>query len=152
MPPCRIYVAPSVQRHNVWLMPTTGVSCSNAAKTQNPLKLAGVPQTTGPISAASRPKFTILRGHLESILLLNKFFPIVDMCLSWKDIARKIVRWCADGDFLRHFGVLYFERAACSTFQTCIINSHEGHTTCRSMVDIRSATAEIRRGKKEERR
>jgi len=33
-----------------------------------------VPQTTGPISAASRPKFTILWGHLEEILLLNKFF------------------------------------------------------------------------------
>jgi len=32
----------------------------NAAKTRNLLKLAGVPQTTGPISAASRPKFTIL--------------------------------------------------------------------------------------------
>ena len=33
------------------------------------------------ISAASEPKFTILRGHMEIILLLNKFFPIVDMCL-----------------------------------------------------------------------
>jgi len=34
-------VAPSVQRRKVWLMPTTGVPCSYAAKTQNPLKLAG---------------------------------------------------------------------------------------------------------------
>jgi len=33
-----------------------------AAKTQNPLKFAGVPQTTGPISAARGPKFTILWG------------------------------------------------------------------------------------------
>ena len=31
-------------------------------------------QTTGPISADGRPKFTILCGHLEKILLLNKFF------------------------------------------------------------------------------
>ena len=31
-----------------------------AAKTRKPLKLAGVSQTTEPISAASRPKFTIL--------------------------------------------------------------------------------------------
>jgi len=61
--------------------------CSNAAKTWNPLKLAGVPQTPEPISAASGPKFTILWGHLEEILLLNKFFPIVDMCLSCEDIA-----------------------------------------------------------------
>ena len=34
--------------------------CSNAAKTQNPLKFAGVPQTNETISAASGPKFTIL--------------------------------------------------------------------------------------------
>ena len=34
-----------VQRCKVWLMPTARVPCSNAAKTQNPLKLAGVPQT-----------------------------------------------------------------------------------------------------------
>jgi len=44
----------------VSLTPTTRVPCSNAAKTQNPLKLAGVPQTTEPISAASGPKFAIL--------------------------------------------------------------------------------------------
>jgi len=37
-------------------MPTTTVPCSNAAKTQNPLKFAGVPQTSGPISAASGPQ------------------------------------------------------------------------------------------------
>jgi len=41
--------------------------CSNAAKTRKPLKFAGVPQTTGSISAASRPKFTILWGHVEDI-------------------------------------------------------------------------------------
>ena len=58
----------------VWLTPTTRVPCSNAAKTRNPLKLPGVPQTNETISAASGPKFTILWGHLEEILLLNKFF------------------------------------------------------------------------------
>ena len=47
---------------------------SNAAKTRNQLKFAGVPQTGQPISAASRPKFTILWGHVDDILLLNKFF------------------------------------------------------------------------------
>ena len=30
--------------------------------------------TGKPISAATGPKFTILRGHVEDILLLNKFF------------------------------------------------------------------------------
>jgi len=34
--------------------------CSNAAKTRNPLKFAGVTQTPEPISAVSGPKFTIL--------------------------------------------------------------------------------------------
>jgi len=52
--------------------------CSNAAKTLNQLKFGGVPQTNETISAASGPKFTVLWGHLEDILLLNKFFPIVD--------------------------------------------------------------------------
>jgi len=60
----------------------------------------------------------------------------------------KVVRWCPDGDFLTTFCVLYLQRAPCSTFQTCILNSHEGHTMCVSMVDIQSTTAEIRRGKK----
>jgi len=47
-------VAPSVQRRKVWLTPTTTVPCSNAAKTRNPLKYAGVPQTPEPISAISQ--------------------------------------------------------------------------------------------------
>ena len=44
----------------VWFTPTTRVPCSNAAKTRNPLKVPGVPQTNERISAASGPKFTIL--------------------------------------------------------------------------------------------
>jgi len=61
----------------------------NAAKTQNPLKLAGVPQTTGPISAVSGPKFAILSGHLEEILLLNKFV----FQLSIRALVAKIQRY-----------------------------------------------------------
>jgi len=49
------------------------MSCSNAAKTRNPLKFAVVPQTRQQISAVSKPKFTILSEHVEEILLLNKF-------------------------------------------------------------------------------
>jgi len=45
-------------------------ACSNAAKTRKPFKFAGVPQTRQRISAARRPKFAILWGHLEDILLL----------------------------------------------------------------------------------
>ena len=65
----------------VWLTPTTLLLCSNAAKTRNPLKFAGVPKTTGSISAASGPKFTILWGHVTyDILLLNKFFFRLSIC------------------------------------------------------------------------
>ena len=52
----------------------TKVPCSNAAKTRSPLKVVGVPQTRQQISTASGPKFTILSGHVEEVLLLNKFF------------------------------------------------------------------------------
>ena len=58
----------------VWLTPTTRVPCSNATKTRNPLKLAGVPQTNETILAGSGPKFTILWVHVEEILLLKSFF------------------------------------------------------------------------------
>jgi len=52
----------SVQRRKVWLTPTAEVPCSNAAKTRNPSKFAGVPQTRQQFSAIIGPKFTILRG------------------------------------------------------------------------------------------
>jgi len=51
----------------LWLTPTTRVPCSNAAKTRNPLKLSGVPQTNETFSAAGGPKFTILWGHVGDI-------------------------------------------------------------------------------------
>ena len=71
---------------------------------------------------------------------LASFFWSSIRALVPKIKPNKVVRWCRDCDFLRHFCVLYF--------QTCILNSPSGHTMCRSMVDIHSATTEIRRGKK----
>jgi len=44
-----------VQRRKVWPTPNTGVPCSNAAKTQNPLKFAGVHQSNEKIAAVSGP-------------------------------------------------------------------------------------------------
>ena len=90
----------------VWLTPTTRVPCSNTAKTQNQLKFVGVPRTRQQISAVSGPKFTILWGHVEDILVLNKlFFPIVDMCLNCEDIAQQtcgmVPRWRFLATFLR---------------------------------------------------
>jgi len=58
----------------VWMTPTTRMLCSNAAKMRNRLKLAGVTQTLQQISTVSGPKFAILWGHVEAILLFNKFF------------------------------------------------------------------------------
>jgi len=54
--------------------PCTSLPCSNAAKTRNPLKFAGVPQTNETISAASGPNFTIIGRDVEEVLLFNKFF------------------------------------------------------------------------------
>jgi len=75
-------MAPSVQRHKVWLTPTTIVPCSNAAKTPNPLKFAGVPQTTKqsqPLVGRSSPYYgDIWRRYC----CLTKFFRIVDTCFD----------------------------------------------------------------------
>jgi len=79
------------------------------------------------------------------ILLFNTVFPIVQTYLSSEDIARQT---CAIVRRWRFFCVLYFQLAACSTFQTSILNSHYNHIMCRSVIDIQSATAEIRRGMK----
>jgi len=52
---------------------------------------------------ASRPKFTILWGHVEEVLLLNNFFRLsiglrALVAKIWPD---KFARLCRDGDFLR---------------------------------------------------
>jgi len=55
-----------------------------------------------------------LWGRVEEILLLNKFFPIVDMCLSCEDVARQscamVLRW-------RFFGLLLGSAFAASRVQ-----------------------------------
>jgi len=52
---------------------------------------------------------------------LTSSFPTVDTCLSSEDIAQQS---CAMVPKWRFFCALYFQQAACSTFQTCILNSH----------------------------
>ena len=89
----------------VWLTPTTRVPCSNAAKTRNPLKLAGVPKLTKRSQALVGRSSPYCGGHLEKILVLNNFFPMVDTCLSCEDIARQscamVPRWRFLATFLR---------------------------------------------------
>jgi len=83
------------------LTPTTRVPCSNTAKTRNPLKFAGVPQSGKPISAISGPTSATLWGYC----CLTSFFLIGDICLSREDTARQscaiVLRWRIFSDFLR---------------------------------------------------
>ena len=89
----------------VWLTPTTRVPCSNAAKTRNQLKFAGVPQTGQPISATNRPSSPYCGDMWRTYCCLISFFLIVDTCLSCEDIARQscamVPRWRFLLTFLR---------------------------------------------------
>jgi len=63
--------------------------CSDDAKTQNPLKFAGVPKLTNrsqPLVGRSSPCYQVMRRRY---CCLTSFFPIVDTCLSSEDIARQ---------------------------------------------------------------
>jgi len=72
---------------------STPQSLADACQDAKPVEICRVPQTTASISAASGPKLAILWGHVDGILLLNKFFPIVDMWLSCEDISYRIVSY-----------------------------------------------------------
>jgi len=119
--------APSVQRRNVWLTPTTRVPCSNAAKTRKRLKYAGVPQTglvnqSQPLVGRSSPCY---EDMWRRYCCLTVFFRLSSIhALVAKIWPHKVVQWCQDGDFLAIFCVLHFQRSTCSMFQTCILNSH----------------------------
>jgi len=81
----------------VWLMPTTRVPCSNAAKTRNSWNYLGSPKLTKrsqPLVGRSSPYCGDMYRRYCS---LTSFFPIVDTCLSCKDIAGQscgmVPRW-----------------------------------------------------------
>ena len=120
-----------------WLTSNERRRCSKEDKTRNQLKFAGVPQTTEPLSAVIGPTFTLLWGYMEEILLFNKFFPecraVNPHCWApqWRHMGTdrsrpaveadppdrrpdNLVQWCADGDFLHNFCILYFQRAVCT--------------------------------------
>ena len=84
---------------------------------------------------------------------LTGFFPIVDICLSCEDIARRscamVPRWRFLATFLRPVF------AASRVQQVSDLHSKfalRPYAMCQSMINIQSPTAEIRRGKKEWRR
>ena len=136
-------MAPSAQRCKVWLTPTTRVQCKNADKTRNLLKFAGVPQTTGSISAASGPTFTILWGHVENILLLNDFF---SDCRYMPQLRRYSPTNLCDGaqmaTFWRFLGPA-FPASRAQHISDVHSKFAQGHTMCPNMVDIQSVAAEI---------
>jgi len=72
--------------------------CSNAAKTRNPLKFAGVPKLPNgsqPLVGRSSPYCENMWGRYCCLTM----FPIVNTCLRWEDIAQQscAVQWRNQG-------------------------------------------------------
>jgi len=89
---CRLFNAA------VWL-------CSNATKTRNRLKFAGVPQTIKRYQPLVGRSSLYCKNMWGRYCCLTSFFPIVDKCLSCEDIARQssamVRRWQFFASFLR---------------------------------------------------
>jgi len=73
----------------VWLMPTTTVPCSNAAKTQNPLKFAVCPKLANRSQPLVRQTSPYYEDTWRRYCCLTSVFPIVDACPSCEDTARQ---------------------------------------------------------------
>jgi len=95
--PCRIYVAPSVQRRKVWLTPTTRCRAVTLPRRETSGNLQGYPKLVNrsqPLVGRSSPYY----GDMwRTYCCLTSFFPIVDVCLSCEDIAQQscamVPRW-----------------------------------------------------------
>ena len=101
----------------VWLISVERRRCSNEAKTRNPFEICWDAKLTN----RSQPLVGLRSPYCENMCrrycCITRIFPIVDICLSCEDIARQIVRWCPDGDFLRNFCVLYFSEPRAGHFR-----------------------------------
>ena len=111
-------MAPSVQCHKVWLTPTTRCRAVMLPRHETSGNLQGCPKLVNrsqPLVGRSSPYCgDIWRRYC----CLTSFFRSSIHALVAKIQPNKVVRWCPDGESLRHFCVLYFQQAACSTFQT----------------------------------
>jgi len=132
---------------------TTRVPCSKADKTRNPLKCAGCLKLANrfqPLVGRRSPYCEDMWGRH---CCLTSFFPIVDTCLNCEDIARQncamVPRWRLFGNCLgpafpadraQHLSDLHSKFAL------------GPHHVSKYGIDIQSAAAEIRRGKKKEER
>jgi len=98
-------MAPSVQRHKVWLTPSTRVPCNNDAKTRKPLKFDGCPKLTKRSQLLVGRSSPCCADMWKRYCCLTSFFPIVDTSLSCEDSARQscamVRRWRLFASFLR---------------------------------------------------
>jgi len=95
--PCRTQVAPSVQRHKVWLTTTTrcrAVTLPRHETSWNLQRCLKLPERSQPLVGRSSP---YCGDMWRTYCCLTSFFPIVDTCLSCEDIARQswamVPRW-----------------------------------------------------------
>jgi len=112
-----------VQRSKVWL---TVLKCYavTTPKRESHWNLMGCPNLTKqsqPLVGRSSP---YCANRWRIYCCLTSFFRLLINALVAKIQPGKVVRCCTDCNFLHHFCVLYFQWAACSTFQTCILNLH----------------------------
>jgi len=103
--PCRIQVAPSVQRHKVWLTPTTRCCAVALPRRETRWNLQACPKLVNrsqPLVGRSSP---YCGDMCRTYCCLTSFFPIVDTCLSCEDITRQscamVPRWLFLATFLR---------------------------------------------------
>ena len=140
----------SVQRRKVWLTLTTRCHAVTLPRRETRWNFQGwlkLPDRSQSLVGRSSP---YCGDFWRTYCCVTSFFSIVDTCLSREErySPTKLCNGAQMAIFGRQFFcVLCCQRAACSRFQTCILNSHKGHTMCGSMADIQSAAAEIRRGK-----
>jgi len=98
----------------VWLMPTTRVPCSNAAKTQNPLKFAGVPKLPNRSQPLVSQSSQYHQDMWKRYCCLTSFFPIVDKFLRCEDIVQQS---CAMVPRCRLFAYCIFSEPCAACFR-----------------------------------
>jgi len=116
------------------------------------LKLSGVTQTTGSISAASGSSPYYEDMWRRYCCLTSFFFRLsIRTCVSCEDMARQnyamVPKWRFFGEFLGSAFPASRAQHVSDLRSKFALGPHHVSKT-RSMVDIQSGTAEIRRGKK----
>ena len=128
-------------------MPTT-VPCSNAAKRETHWNLQECPKLDNrsqTLVGRSSPYYEDMWRRYQC---LTGFFRLSIHALAAKIQPNKGVRWCQNGDFLHPV----FSASRVQHISDLHSKFALGHAMCGSIVDIQSAAAEIRRGKRKRRR